>query len=121
MGLINSIKSKFSSKSDEISELLNDDDVKEAFSSFIKINRWSVFLFLIMIAASMAAYVGNVLAVNNLYKEIRVLEDRKKRILNTNNVLEARVIELQSAKRIIPIAEENLNMIKAGKPPRKIK
>ena len=121
MHFIDQIKSKFSSSSEEISELFQDDEVKEAAKSFLKLNRWSVFIFLFLTALSMVFYVGNVLAINDLYKDIRQLETRKKRILNTNNVLRSKVIELQSAKRIVTLAEEKLKMVKSNTPPVKLK
>lgn len=117
--MLSFINNKFKTK--ELSELVSDKEVQSAMKSWLSLNRWSVFLFLILISGLMIFYVSNVLAINKLAEDIRVLEKKEKRIEYRKRMIEAEVIELQSAERICKIAEEKLNMVKSDEFPHILK
>lgn len=100
-------------KEKELSKLLTDKQVQQFAKSWVSLNRWSIFLFLIFTSAMMIFYVYNVLSINKLAEEIRILEKREKRVEFRKRMVEADVIKLQSAERICKIAEENLQMVKS--------
>jgi cell division protein FtsL len=100
-------------KSNELSQILSDSDVQNAFKSWTKLNRWSVFLFLLITSGLMIFYVNNVLSINKIAEDIRNLEKQEKRIEFRKRLVESEVIKLQSAERICKLAEEKLNMIKS--------
>ena len=109
--LLSILKNKL--KSNELRKILGDNDVQSALKSWTKLNRWSVFLFLLLTSGLMILYVNNVLTINKLAEEIRTLEKQEKRIEFRKRMFESEVIELQSAERICKIAEERLKMIKS--------
>lgn len=104
-------------KNNDLSDLLNDKEVQKVAESWISLNRWSIFLFLLITSAIMVFYVYNVISINKLAEEIRILEKKEKRVEFRKRMVEAEVIKLQSAERICKIAEEELNMVKSEKFP----
>ncbi len=84
---------------------------------WIKINRWIVFLLVVASAATTILYISNVLAVNDLLEHTQKLEKQVQEIRTSNELLNAKVIQLQSAERITSIAEQKLNMQKPLKAP----
>lgn len=104
-------------KNNDLSDLLNDKEVQKVAKSWISLNRWSIFLFLLITSAIMVFYVYNVISINKLAEEIRILEKKEKRVEFRKRMVEAEVIKLQSAERICKIAEEKLNMVKSEKFP----
>lgn len=100
-------------KNNDLSEIISDKEVQKAVKSWVSLNRWSLFLFLVLTASVMIFYVYNVLSINKLAEEIRVLEKKEKRIEYRKRMIEAEVIKLQSAERICKIAEEKLHMVKS--------
>lgn len=89
----------------------------ELFKEKFRRNRWSVFAFVSFAAVSTIIYVSNVRNINNLAEMV----DKKSRLLdelrNSNEVLNHKLIELQSPSRIIEIATLKLGMVKPDKAP----
>lgn len=100
-------------KNNDLSEIISDKEVQKAVKSWVSLNRWSVFLFLILTSSMMIFYVYNVISINRLAEEIRHLEKQEKRVEFRKRMFEAEVIKLQSAERICKIAEEKLHMVKS--------
>jgi cell division protein FtsB len=72
-------------------------------------------LFVIAVLAVM--YVGNVIAVNNLAKEVSDLNARYNQIISTNEVIKAEINRKASLERISLIAQEKLGMINPKEAP----
>lgn len=109
--MLSILKNKY--KSNELRKILGDEQVQNALKSWTKLNRWSVFLFLLITSGLMILYVNNVLSINELAEDIRNLEKQEKRIEFRKRLVESEVIKLQSAERICKIAVEKLKMIKS--------
>lgn len=84
---------------------------------WIKINRWIVFLLVVASAVTTIFYISNVLAVNDLLEHTQKLEKQVQELRTSNELLNAKVIQLQSAERITSIAEQKLFMQKPLKAP----
>ncbi len=82
-----------------------------------KFNRWKIFGIIFVSAVIMIFYVGNVLAIDTLLEDIQKLNKEKESIRNGNELLQAEVIRLESADRIIPLAQKELGMIKPTEAP----
>lgn len=108
---------------DIIDRSLQEDLNKElrGFKKWLKANRWRLFLWLALCAASTVLYVYNVFAVNNLLRDIHVYSKEYEMLRNSNDLLISRAVSLQSAERIMHIAETNLGMVKADRAPEIIK
>ncbi len=65
---------------------------------------------LFLVAASALLYVGNVIAVNNLAKEVNDLIAKKNQILSMNEVIKAEINRKASLERISLMAQEKLGM-----------
>ena len=65
-------------------------------------------LFLVAIVALL--YVGNVIAVNNLAKEVNDLQARYNQIVSTNELIKAEINRKSSLERISLMAQEKLGM-----------
>lgn len=65
-------------------------------------------LFLIAVVAVL--YVGNVIAVNNLAKEVNDLNARYNQIISTNEVIKTEINRKTSLERISLMAQEKLGM-----------
>lgn len=87
------------------------------FKDWIKINRWIVFLLVVASAVTTIFYISNVLAVNDLLEHTQKLEKQVQELRTSNELLNAKVIQLQSAERITSIAEQKLFMQKPLKAP----
>jgi cell division protein FtsB len=72
-------------------------------------------LFLIAVAAVL--YVGNVIAVNNLAKEVGELNVRYMKVVSTNEVIKAEINRKASLERISLMAQEKLGMMNPKEPP----
>jgi hypothetical protein len=66
--------------------------------------------FLFAGAAVALLYVGNVIAVNNLAKEVNDLNARHSQIISTNEVIKAEINRKASLERISLMAQEKLSM-----------
>lgn len=93
---------------------------KEFLKNWLNLNRWAIFLFIILISLSAILYVKNVRALTNQLKEIRQLERMEKSLSNGNKIINSRIKQLESPERIIKIAEEKLNMEISLKAPKRL-
>lgn len=115
--MIGKIKELFSSRKEKLSEILSDEELKDLSREWLKINRWSVFLFLIVSSFAMVAYVQNVYKSIKLSDKIIELEKEERKLDNQIRKVESQIIKMQSAERISKIAEDQLGMIKSEKKP----
>ena len=65
---------------------------------------------LFLIATVALLYVGNVIAVNNLAKEVNDLNTKYNQIISTNEVIKAEINRKASLERISLMAQEKLGM-----------
>lgn len=72
-------------------------------------------LFAVAVAAVL--YVGNVIAVNNLAKEVADLNAQYMKIISTNEVIKAEINRKASLERISLMAQEKLGMVNPKEPP----
>jgi cell division protein FtsB len=63
-----------------------------------------------LIATAALLYVGNVIAVNNLAKEVNDLQSKHNQIVSTNEVIKAEINRKASLERISLMAQEKLGM-----------
>lgn len=72
---------------------------------------------LFLIATAAILYVGNVIAVNNLAKEVGDLHARHNQIISTNEVIKAEINRKASLERISLMAQERLGMTNPSEAP----
>lgn len=110
----------FSDIKEKLSIKFNKSQFSDFFKNWFDLNRWVVFLYLIIISAAAILYVNNVQVTTELLKEIRQLDREKEKLINNNKLLKAKINSLESPNRIIPIAKNKLNMKVAEQAPQTI-
>ncbi|MDD8018222.1 MAG: septum formation initiator family protein, partial [Bacteroidota bacterium] len=75
-----------------------------------KVKTTNVVGVMILVAIVALFYVGNVIAVNNLAKEVNDLRIRHNQIVSMNEVLKAEINRKSSLDRISLLAQEQLGM-----------
>lgn len=85
--------------------------------TWVKLNRWSLFGLIVLTAIGTITYVNNVMNVNKLFANIRVLEKNFNTIEGENKRLKAELNNLQAPGRILKIAKEKLGMEKPERAP----
>jgi hypothetical protein len=96
-------------------------DVYIFFKVWLNLNRWGVFIYLILTSATVVYFVYNVMKVNSLLSEIRILNKVKNEMSGKNTNLEVKLVEMQSPERINKIATESMGFQKATEAPFYIK
>lgn len=99
--------------SDKNSIALVIDLVKE----WIRTNRWKAFALITLSAALTIVYINNVMQINRLMEEVQNYERESSKIRAANEALNLKVLELESAERIIGVSEDKLGMIRSEKAP----
>jgi len=98
----------------KISDFFNFKLLKENGSStildWILSHRFILLLFFALISAFLIILVINVRNVNEILVSKRTFEKDIKILKDNNSRLHSKIIQLQSAERIIPFAEQRLNM-----------
>lgn len=84
---------------------------------WVRVNRWLLFLLIFAASIMTVVYIKNVREVNNLVVDVRRYEKEKIDLINENKLLRTQLLKLESPERIIPIAEEKLNMHRPGSSP----
>lgn len=72
---------------------------------------------LFLVATAALLYVGNVIAVNTLAKEVNDLNARYSQIISTNEVIKAEINRKASLERISLMAQERLGMVNPKEAP----
>ena len=72
---------------------------------------------LFLLAAACLLYTGNVIAVNQLMKEVNDLNGRYNAIASNNEVLKAEIARKSSLDRISTMAKDELGLINPKEPP----
>jgi len=83
-----------------------------------RVSRWKLFGLLLLTASLMILYVSNVLYVDAQLEEMQSMKKIYTSIKNGNELLKTEIIKLESADRIIPLAEKELGMLKPEAPPK---
>lgn len=108
-----------------IPENMNEhEDAKPAESTarkWVRLNRWFLAGAIAFMAVFTIFMVNNVRSVNSLLTDIGKLEDRKQILEDENKLIRSEILRLESADRIIPLAETKLKMKSAGRAPKKLK
>jgi cell division protein FtsB len=82
-----------------------------------KISTFNIILFLFLSAVAIVLYIGNIIAVNGLVKEIDVLQREYDRIRNTNEILRAELNNRTGLEFIGSVAAERLELRNPNQPP----
>jgi cell division protein FtsL len=85
------------------------------------LNRWSIFLLLAVSSLIIVLFVSNTLEVNRLFEDVNILRQEHRRLVQQNEVLQAKSVRLQSPERITEIAREKLGMIHPSTAPEILK
>jgi cell division protein FtsB len=80
-------------------------------SKWILSRRWILLFYMFFVSLFLILLVINVRNVNHMLEEKRLMEKKLEKIKNQNAQLYSKIVYLESAQRIIPYAENNLNMI----------
>lgn len=89
----------------------------ELFREKFRRNRWSIFAFVAFSALSTVIYVNNVHNINNLAESVDNKQKLVNELKNANQVINHRLIQLQSPERINNIALMKLGMVKPERAP----
>ncbi len=100
-----------------LSAFFNDNELLLSLRQWFGFNRWAVSAYLILIALATIFYISNVIAVNNLMEDIQIANAEYEKLYYQNKILSGRIIGLQSANRIIPIAKSKLGLSGPTQPP----
>jgi len=101
----------------KIKEFYNSLELSELLIEFVRGHRWTIFIFIFFASLWVLLLVTNVRNINALLVDIRALEKKAKILENQNERYIYEIVKLQSAERIIQIAEEQLNMEQSPKAP----
>ncbi|MBX3043814.1 MAG: cell division protein FtsL [Candidatus Kapabacteria bacterium] len=92
-------------------------ELSELLIEFVRIYRWIIFIVIFVASLWVLLLVTNVRNINSLLSDIRQLEKESGRLENLNERYLYEIVKLQSADRIIHLAEEQLNMEQSQKAP----
>lgn len=104
-----------------IQSKISNSEIGKFFKNWLNLNRWSVFVFILVSAFSMIIYVNNVIEINTLLLDVQKLEKKKLDYINYNKLQNLQIIQLQSPDRIIPIASGKMGMVPVQSAPEYIK
>lgn len=102
---------------DSFINTIRDDELRRTLRNWVDIDRWFITFYLILLASATIFYINNSMDVDEALIESRKLSKAVEEIESKNKELISRVTQLQSADRIIAIAEKDLGMISAETPP----
>jgi cell division protein FtsL len=83
-----------------------------------KISPFNLMLILLGFAVAIVLYISNVIAVQQLVREIGVLRSQHQQILSEQEVLKAQINRMSSLERIRKMAEEDLGLKNPTETPR---
>jgi cell division protein FtsL len=86
-----------------------------------KISPFNIMLALIGAAIAIVLYIGNVIAVQQLLKEVADREARLQQVLNDQEMLKAQINRMSSLERIRKMAEDDLRLHNHKDPPQWIR
>ncbi len=78
---------------------------------------FNVMVTMVLIAVAIVLYVGNVIAVQQLLKDVNDRQERLQQILNEQEVLKAQINRMSSLERIRTMAEGTLGLRNPNGPP----
>ena len=82
--------------------------------------RLRIFTGIFIAAVLTILYISNLMYVNKTMQEVYVLNKEYEEVVNKNELLMTKIIELESPERIITFAKNKLGMIKSNEAPKKI-
>jgi tRNA uridine 5-carbamoylmethylation protein Kti12 len=77
-----------------------------------RLNRWTIFLFVVLSAVATVIYVSNVISIDALLKTNQDMKRMYETLKDENDVSRRKLNSLQDAGRISQIASTKLGMIK---------
>jgi cell division protein FtsL len=86
-----------------------------------RISPFNVMLTLIGAAIAIVLYIGNVIAVEQLLKEVADQQAKLQQILNDQEILKAQINRMSSLERIRKMAEDDLGLHNPNNPPQWIR
>jgi len=113
-------KSKINSKSEikaTLKEAFKNSEFYIFFKVWLNINRWGLFVYIIIVSFCVVFFVSNVRVVTKLLDDIVKLNKFRNEINSKNKILEVKLVEMQSPERINKIAIEQLGFEKATEAP----
>ena len=93
-----------------LSKAFNSEANKVTLLNWILSRRWFLFILIITSAIFLILLVNNVRSVNSIMVENRKIEAKIYEIQNLNARLYSKIVDLESAERIIPYSETYLQM-----------
>lgn len=100
-----------------LKEAFRDSELYIFFKVWLNINRWGLFIYIILVSFCIVFFVSNVRVVTKLLDDIVKLNKYKNEINSKNKILEVKLVEMQSPERINKIAIEQLGFEKATEAP----
>ncbi len=82
-----------------------------------KLSTFNIIIFLFGFAVALVFYIGNIIAVNGLMKEINQLEQEYEKIRNHNEYLRAELNNRTGLEQIGSIAVQQLGLSNPSEPP----
>jgi len=82
-----------------------------------KVSTFNVILMLFAAAAASVLYISNIIAVDQLTREINTLQTQHRRMLNEQEILKAEINRLSSLEQINRKAAEELGLMNPKEPP----
>lgn len=82
-----------------------------------KVSTLTIILSLSILAGVLVAYIGNIIAVNDLVVQVEQLKSSYASIENMNNILRLEISRKMGMERITRIASEKMGMIFPKHPP----
>ncbi|HRP01329.1 MAG TPA: hypothetical protein PLE30_01665 [Candidatus Kapabacteria bacterium] len=107
--------------SEYLSIIFTNGENSVSFLDWILSHRFLLLLFFTLISAFLIVLVINVRNVNEILANKRELEKSIKIYRDNNAQLHSKIISLQAAERIIPFAEQNLQMYLPADAPKVIR
>lgn len=101
----------------KLKEFFESLSISDLLVEWVRAKRWTLFVVIILVSLWGLVLILNVRNINTLLVEIRFLEKKSRRIENLNERYIYETVKLQTAERIIKIAEEELNMEQSPKAP----
>jgi cell division protein FtsL len=93
-------------------ELSNTKLLDDKLDSAKKLNRWTIFLFVVVSAVATVIYVGNVIYIDTLLKTNQDMKRLHETLKDENDALRYKVNVLQAPERITQLASTKLGMVK---------
>ena len=79
-------------------------------SNAFRLTRWKMLAFILVASAITIFYIYNVMQIDSMLLEIRAFEKSYQNLRITKEMVNADMLKMESADRIIPLAETKLGL-----------